>query len=161
MPGARGLPRRTVRCHLPWPLARPRLDQRASIGLTRSAAIAPRMTSTRACLCRSPSTPLPCSRWNTGPAMSTRKTRGFTLAELIVLIVVISIALAGVMLAFSAAVRNSADPMVTKQALAIAEGLLDEIQLSSYAAVAGTGPNRQDFNDVQDYNLYTTAGGMV
>ena len=93
--------------------------------------------------------------------MSIRKKRGFTLAELIVLIVVISIALAGVMLAFSAAVRGSADPFVYKQALAIAEGLLDEIQLNSYAAVPGTGPNRQDFNDVQDYDGYATAGGMV
>src|SRR5260221_3761251 len=93
--------------------------------------------------------------------MSILKERGFTLAEVVVLIVVISIALAGVMLAFSATVRGSADPMVTKQALAIAEGLLDEIQLSSYAAVSGTGPNRQDRNDGDDYNLYTTAGGMV
>jgi MSHA pilin protein MshD len=92
--------------------------------------------------------------------MRTRST-GFTLAELIVLIVVIAIALAGVMLVFSTAVRSSADPLIYKQALAIAEGLLDEIQLNSYNVQAGTGPNRQDFNDVLDYNGYSTAGGMV
>jgi MSHA pilin protein MshD len=93
--------------------------------------------------------------------MCTRSERGFTLPELIILVVVISIAIAGVMAAFSAAVRGSSDPLVTKQALAIAEAMLDEIQLSSYAAVAGTGANREDFNDVLDYNGYSTTGGMV
>jgi MSHA pilin protein MshD len=89
------------------------------------------------------------------------RARGFTLTELVVLIVVIAFALAGVMLAFSTAVGRSADPLPYKQALAIAEGLLDEIQLSSYAAQPGGGANRQDFDDVLDYNGYTTAGGMV
>ena len=93
--------------------------------------------------------------------MSTRRTRGFTLPELIVLIVVLSIAVTGVMLAFTTAVRGSADPLVARQALAVAEALLDEIQLAPYAAQPGTGPNREDFNDVQDYNGYATAGGMV
>lgn len=87
--------------------------------------------------------------------------RGFTLAELIVLIVVVSIAIAGVMLVYSTAVRGSADPLVNKQALAIAEALLDEIQLTSYSVLPGTGPNRADFDDVLDYDGYSTAGGMV
>ena len=93
--------------------------------------------------------------------MCIRRQRGFTLAEAIVLVVVIAIALGGVMLAFSTAVAGSGDPLVRKQALAIAEGLLDEIQLASYTVQAGTGANRQDFNDVLDYNGYSTAGGMV
>jgi MSHA pilin protein MshD len=87
--------------------------------------------------------------------------KAFTLLELIVLVVVLSIAVAAVMLAYSLAVRNSADPIVQKQALASAEALLEEIQLAPYSPQAGTGagpcPPRQDFNDVDDYNCASMA----
>jgi MSHA pilin protein MshD len=85
--------------------------------------------------------------------------RGFTLIEVIVLIVVLSAALAGVLLVFQNTVRSSADPQLYKQALAVAEGLLDEILLSSYDPLPGTGA-RANFDDVDDYAGYTTAGGM-
>jgi MSHA pilin protein MshD len=85
--------------------------------------------------------------------------RGFTLIEVIVLIVVLSAALAGVLLVFQNTVRSSADPQVYKQTLAIAEALLDEILLTSYDPLAGTGA-RANFDDVDDYNGFTTAGGM-
>jgi MSHA pilin protein MshD len=91
------------------------------------------------------------------PASSTHK--GFTLVELIVLIVVISAALVGVLIVFQNTVRSSADPQVQKQALAIAEALLDEILLTSYDPLPGTGA-RANFDDVDDYVGYTTAGGM-
>lgn len=91
----------------------------------------------------------------------SRAACGFTLLELIVLIVVTGIAIAGVMLVYTRAVVSSVDPLLNKQALALAEGLLEEIQLNSYNPVAGTGagacPQRQDFNDVDDYNGYSTA----
>jgi MSHA pilin protein MshD len=91
--------------------------------------------------------------------MSAR-SRGFTLAETIVLIVVVGVALAGVLLVFQNTVRGSADPQVRKQAIAIAEALLDEILLAPYDGIAG-GATRADFNDVGDYDGYTTgAGGM-
>ena len=66
--------------------------------------------------------------------MSTRSTRalkrapGFTLIELVAYIAIVSIAVAGVLLAYNAAARDSADPIVKKQALAIAASLLEEIQ---------------------------------
>lgn len=91
--------------------------------------------------------------------MSTRNARGFTLIELIVVIVVLSAAIAGVLLVFQNTVRASADPQVYKQALAIAEGMLDEILVASYDPLAGTG-SRANFDDVDDYAGYTTAGGM-
>ena len=47
--------------------------------------------------------------------------------ELIIAIVVISIAATGVLLVYATAVRYSADPMVQQQALAVAEAYLDEI----------------------------------
>jgi MSHA pilin protein MshD len=91
------------------------------------------------------------------PASSIHK--GFTLVELIILIVVISAALVGVLIVFQNTVRSSADPQVQKQALAIAEALLDEILLTSYDPLPGTGA-RANFDNVNDYAGYTTAGGM-
>ena len=91
------------------------------------------------------------------PASSIHK--GFTLVELIVLIVVISAALVGVLIVFQNTVRSSADPQVQKQAIAIAEALLDEILLTSYDPLPGTG-SRASFDDVDDYAGYSTAGGM-
>ncbi len=91
--------------------------------------------------------------------MRGRRARGFTLIEIIVLIVVMSAALVGLLLVFQTAVRSSADPQVQKQALAIAEALLDEILLTSYDPLPGTG-SRVNFDDVDDYIAYSTAGGM-
>jgi MSHA pilin protein MshD len=53
---------------------------------------------------------------------------GVTLVELIVFIVIISVALAGVLKTLEITNRGSVDPMLSKQALAIAESLLTEIE---------------------------------
>lgn len=58
--------------------------------------------------------------------------RGVTLIELIMFIVIVSVGLAGVLASLNISVKSSADPMQTKQALAIAEGLLEEILLKGY-----------------------------
>ncbi len=87
------------------------------------------------------------------------RSKGFTLVEIVVLIVVVAAALVGVLLVFQNTVRGSADPQVRKQAVAIAEALLEEILLTSYDPIAG-GATRADFNDVDDYATYSTAGGM-
>jgi MSHA pilin protein MshD len=83
--------------------------------------------------------------------------RGFTLIEVVVLIVVIGVALAGVLLVFENTVRRSADPQIYKQALAIAEAMLDEIMLTSYDHDATAGP-RANFNDVGDYDGFNSPG---
>jgi MSHA pilin protein MshD len=54
--------------------------------------------------------------------------RGFTLIELVFFIAIVGIAMGGVLVAYNYAARDSADPVVMKQALAIAESLLEEIQ---------------------------------
>ena len=90
-----------------------------------------------------------------------RRQRGFTLVEMLVAVVILGVGLAGVMLAFSTAVRGSADPVVNQQMLAIAEGLMEEIQLRPYAAAANAAPAgcaRDTFNDVMDYNGYASSG---
>lgn len=89
------------------------------------------------------------------------KRRGFTLIELIMLIVVLGTALAGVLLVFQNVVRSSADPQIYKQALSIAEAMLDEVLLSSYEARPGSGA-RANFDDLSDYDGFSTApGGMT
>lgn len=56
-----------------------------------------------------------------------RRQRGITLIELIVFIVIVSVGLAGILSVLNLTTRHSADPMIRKQMLAIAEGLLDEV----------------------------------
>jgi MSHA pilin protein MshD len=65
--------------------------------------------------------------------MSTdRHQRGLTLIELIVFIVIVGVALAGVLTVLNHTTRHSADPMVRKQALAIAEAILEEVMLQPF-----------------------------
>jgi MSHA pilin protein MshD len=65
-------------------------------------------------------------------AIRRRRSRGITLVELIVFIVIVSVAVAGVLTALDIANRSSTDPMIQKQALAIAEALLEEVQLQPF-----------------------------
>lgn len=55
-----------------------------------------------------------------------RRQKGVSLVELIVFIVIVSVGVVGLVSVISPMVRNSADPMVTKQLTAIAESLLNE-----------------------------------
>jgi MSHA pilin protein MshD len=96
--------------------------------------------------------------------MSTRlrrRVRGMTLLELILSIVIIGVGLAGVLVAFNQAVVRSADPMVRKQMLAIAEEMMEEITLKPFAAqpnAPAAGCARSTHDDVADYNGYASAG---
>ena len=65
--------------------------------------------------------------WSGKPATSMTRQRGFSLIELLVFIVVVGIAVTGVLSVYSQNARSSADPMVRKQAVAIAESLLEEV----------------------------------
>jgi len=63
---------------------------------------------------------------------SRRRAAGLSLVELIVFIVVVGVAVAGVLAALNLSTRASADPMIQKQALAIAEAVLEEAQLMPF-----------------------------
>lgn len=57
---------------------------------------------------------------------------GASLVELLVFIVVVSIAVAGVLLVMNKVTAHSADALVHKQSLAIAESLLEEVELMPF-----------------------------
>lgn len=57
---------------------------------------------------------------------------GVTLVELIVFIVIITVTIAGVLKTLELANRGSVDPLLTKQALAIAESLLVEVEQQAF-----------------------------
>jgi len=70
-----------------------------------------------------------------------RAEHGFSLIELIMFIVIVSIAVAGVLGVLSMATRASSDPLIQKQALAIAEALLEEVQLQPFTYCDPDDPN--------------------
>lgn len=70
-----------------------------------------------------------------------RRQAGLSLIELIMFIIVVGIALAAVMNVFVQATAASADPQLRRQALAIAESLLEEIELQSFTYCDPDSPN--------------------
>jgi len=111
---------------------------------------------------------------------SSHHHSGFTLIELIMFIVIISVGLTGTLLAFNTAIKNSADPMLTKQALRVAEGMMQEVLQKEYqndatdasnssstlgctptttpTCLANTPADRVNYNDVDDYNGFSQTG---
>lgn len=115
-----------------------------------------------------------------------RRARGLTLIELLLFVVVIGIALSAMLGVFATSTRASADPMIRRQQLAIAESLLREVQLMPFTwcdpdlnpnaalatstadctTVENLGPEGSQtrygpsaiFNNVNDYNGFTMTG---
>lgn len=91
-------------------------------------------------------------------------SRGVSLVEVILFIVIVSVALTGVLGVMNLTTQRSADPLIRKQAIAAAESLLEEILLQNFSptgvATTPTPANRAagNFNDVSDYNGYTSTG---
>ncbi len=84
---------------------------------------------------------------------SIRKLSAFTLIEILITIVVISIAGTVLMGVYSNMVAKSADPIIQQQALAIAEAYMEEIRLKAFTDPDGIGGEaRANFDNVQDYN---------
>lgn len=89
------------------------------------------------------------------PQAMTKQT-GVTLVELILSMVIISIALIGMLSVINLTVGHSADPVVQHQAIAIAESYLEEILLQAYSGSSSTG--RSSFDDVDDYQGLNDSG---
>ena len=65
-------------------------------------------------------------------AWSRSRARGFTLIEMIVFIVIVTVALAGIVTVITKAVSRSGDPVQPKQAMLVAESMLEEILLKPF-----------------------------
>ncbi len=95
---------------------------------------------------------------------------GFTLIEMIMSMLIISVALVGVLSVMNQSVSHSADPMIQNQAVAIAESYLEEIMLMDFcddptdlvncplASGSEGGETRATFDDVDDYHGLTDTG---
>ncbi|MGZ4977674.1 MAG: type IV pilus modification PilV family protein [Methylobacter sp.] len=69
------------------------------------------------------------------------RQRGLSLIELVIFMVIVGIAMAGILSSINFSVQHSADPVVKKQALAIAEALLEEIELMPFTWCDPNDPN--------------------
>jgi MSHA pilin protein MshD len=85
---------------------------------------------------------------------AARTQRGVTLVELVVSIIVVSIAAAALLGVLTMTSSGSADAMVRHQAVAIGQAYLEEALLKPYADPDGTDGEtlRTSFDDVDDYN---------
>lgn len=78
---------------------------------------------------------------------------GVTLIELILSIVIISISITGMYSGLASLSKNSTDPMLRVQALAIAESYLEEVSLRAFGTgCPASGGSRSEFQFVCDYN---------
>ena len=90
--------------------------------------------------------------------------QGISLIELVLFIVIVSVAVSGVLSVINVANTGSVDPLIHKQTLAIAESLLEEIELQNFASPTGgfqgepIQTNRNSFDDIADYNGFSTIG---
>lgn len=120
-------------------------------------------------------------------AQPMSRQHGLSLIELLVFIVVVGVAVTGVVSVYSLNARASVDPAIRKQAMAVAESLLDEVLSKPYTfcdpddPVADTAANvaactipesmgpeiaqgetrssaTNPFDNVNDYNNFTMAG---
>lgn len=72
---------------------------------------------------------------------SRQRQRGLTIVELVMFIVIISVALVGVLQVLNLASTRSVEPLRRKQALAIAEAMLEEVELARFTFCDPTDPN--------------------
>lgn len=98
---------------------------------------------------------------------TSKSQRGASLIELILFIVIVSVALTSLLLVMNVNTKNSVDPLIQKQALAIAESMLEEIELQDFSNPTGgfvvASPpaiqsQRASLDDIFDYNGFATTG---
>ena len=77
-----------------------------------------------------------------------RRSRGVSLIEVVVFIVVLGIGISGVVMLYGRLTTASVDPLVRKQALAIAVSLMEEIQLRGFTYCDPDDPNVSTANGI-------------
>jgi MSHA pilin protein MshD len=89
-----------------------------------------------------------------------RRQAGVTLVELIVALTLAGVILTSIWNAWTLMGRSSADPLVARQSLSIAQSLLREIELQPLpgTGIAGSTPGRTGFASIADYDGLTLNG---
>src|SRR3972149_2765093 len=72
---------------------------------------------------------------------SRRRSLGLSLIEVVVFIIVLGVGFAGILILYNQTTRASVDPVVRKQAVAIATSLMAEIQLRRFTFCDPGHPN--------------------
>ena len=86
---------------------------------------------------------------------------GFTLIELVVFIVVISIAVVALVAITGRTTSSSADPQLRKQALVLAEAMLEEVQLARYTYCDALDPAAETATNALPVNASSNPGGCT
>ena len=88
---------------------------------------------------------------------------GVTLIELVVSIVILTIAATGILMVITQSVMSSGNPMIREQATAIAQSYMEEILVQSLVDPDGTTgeASRALYDDVWDYHLLNDASGAI
>lgn len=94
------------------------------------------------------------------PERRRQAQAGLTLVELVVALVIAGVVISTLWSAWAFMGRTSADPLVARQQLAVAQALLREIELQPLpgTAVAAATPGRTGFASISDYHGLTLAG---
>ena len=84
---------------------------------------------------------------------------GMTLVELIVAMVIVTVALGGILAVINFTTQHSSDAALQMQSVAIAEAYMEEITLKNYSDPDTDGEgSRALFDDVDDYNGLSDSG---
>ena len=95
----------------------------------------------------------------TRPAMGVpRRQRGISFMELVLFMVIVGVALTGILSVMNLTTRTSSDPLVLKQALMLAEGFMEEVQLARYTYCDGADDKVQDAASPADCTRAEGAG---
>jgi MSHA pilin protein MshD len=81
-----------------------------------------------------------------------KQIRGYTLIELVMSMTIIAIAILGTLMAVNTAALYSGDPLITYQAISIAESYLTEIASKSFPSGTCPSGSRSTYTSICQYN---------
>jgi MSHA pilin protein MshD len=86
--------------------------------------------------------------------LNKHRMAGVTLVELVVAMVIVGVALAGLVSVYNRASIASTDPLITQQMLAIGETMMEEVMLKPYVGNNVREALRAQYDELDDYTSY-------